>query len=586
MPLFGRREKLDTAELMRVAAEVGMAHNARVTIGNVAFEPLPRDEPPVAFGPGTPLLPASFDPRGPNGRTFPRLSEYPISTNLRLQGNKLVPFNMLRAVADQVDVVRRCIEVRKSHLSSLEWDVVVRDSTIEAMMTEGHSLGDAFKTARNQYANEIARAVDIMRNPDPANGYDFTDWLIALLEDQLVIDAVTIYPRLSLGGEWLAFELIDGATIKPLLDHRGGVPAPPEPAYQQILHGFPRGEYVASVDVDAAYFRDRLVYRPRYRRNWTPYGYSNVEQALAISDLYMKRVSWMRAEFTDGVAPDVVIETDTDMSPELLRQYEEIFNEELAGQTAQRKRARLLPKGFKLSREEDWAKKYNPEFDEFLIKIICACFDIMPSEIGFTPKSGIGGKGHQEGEENTQFRKGTRPTVVWVSSVINHLLWTFTGMPRELEFKFLGYEDQDWKELEEIEDLRVRGARRTVNESRANRGEAPLPFPEADMVFVTAGDGIHFLEGAATKPEPVPAVDEQPSDAMPSDEDIAKLETYVAKRIKSGRPWRDFVFAGAGTATAEQLNDAGRAAAASGDLAALKTVIADLGKAPAPTGAR
>lgn len=591
MGLF-RREKPDDAETLRLVAEIGKATGARVQVGSIVYEPLPREEPPVAFGPGLPLLPSALDPRGPQGRTMPRLSEYPVSTNLRLQGNGLVPFSTLRAVADQVDIVRRCIEVRKAHLSSLSWDVVVRDSTIESMMSEGKTLGDAFKTARTMYADEIARAVDIMRNPDPANGFNFTDWICALLEDLLVIDAVTIYPRLSLGGEWLAFELIDGATIKPLLDHRGGVPAPPQPAYQQILHGFPRGEYTASTDVDAAYFRDRLVYRPRNRRNWSPYGFSNVEQAMPAADMYLKRGAWMRSEFTDGVAPSVIIETDTDMTPDLLRQYEAIFNEELAGQTQQRKRARLLPKGFKIAKQEEWADKYKSEFDEYLVKTITMNFAVMPTQIGFAPRSGIGGKGHQEGEENTTFRQAVRPDVVWLSGVINDCLWTFAGMPRDIEFRFLGYEDQDWKELEEIEDLRVRGARRTVNESRAARGDSPLPFLEADMVFVTAGDGIHFLEGAS-EPEPEPEEPEPgptlppggvaPDPTPPAPEDLEKFVAFVAKRAKTGR-WRDFVFDG--HVHGDKLNAAGREAVVSGDLAVVKALVADLGKEPAPSGAR
>ena len=58
-----------------------------------------------------------------------------------------------------------------------------------------------------------------------------------LLEDPLVIDAATIYPRYDRGGNLYSLDVIDGATIKPLIGEDGRAPEAPDPAYQQILHG-------------------------------------------------------------------------------------------------------------------------------------------------------------------------------------------------------------------------------------------------------------------------------------------------------------------------------------------------------------
>ncbi|RBP15896.1 hypothetical protein DFR50_107166, partial [Roseiarcus fermentans] len=56
-----------------------------------------------------------------------------------------------------------------------------------------------------------------------------------LLEDLLVIDAATIYPRFDRGGNLFSLDVIDGATIKPLIGDDGRAPEPPDPAYQQVL---------------------------------------------------------------------------------------------------------------------------------------------------------------------------------------------------------------------------------------------------------------------------------------------------------------------------------------------------------------
>jgi hypothetical protein len=58
----------------------------------------------------------------------------------------------------------------------------------------------------------------------------------------LVIDAATIYPRYARGGALYSLDIIDGATIKPLIGEDGRAPEPPDPAYQQILKGVPAAD--------------------------------------------------------------------------------------------------------------------------------------------------------------------------------------------------------------------------------------------------------------------------------------------------------------------------------------------------------
>ncbi|HXT06164.1 MAG TPA: hypothetical protein VN715_04415 [Roseiarcus sp.] len=70
----------------------------------------------------------------------------------------------------------------------------------------------------------------------PDRRHDFSTWLRMLVEDMLVIDAVTIYPRYARSGAVYSLDVIDGATIKPLIGDDGRAPAAPDPAYQQAPH--------------------------------------------------------------------------------------------------------------------------------------------------------------------------------------------------------------------------------------------------------------------------------------------------------------------------------------------------------------
>jgi hypothetical protein len=66
------------------------------------------------------------------------------------------------------------------------------------------------------------------------------DWLNIALEEILVLDAWAIWPQKTVGGELYGLQILDGSTIKPLIDDRGMRPMPPYSSYQQILFGFPR----------------------------------------------------------------------------------------------------------------------------------------------------------------------------------------------------------------------------------------------------------------------------------------------------------------------------------------------------------
>lgn len=443
----------------------------------------------VPFAPGRPLIPSLINPPQENGRALPRRYEFPVAWNLQITEQRVVPFRLLREVAEGSDLVRKCIEVSKSMICGLEWDISLSPDAIERIMSEPTTTGHtaATREARKSLLPDIMRIRDFWAMPDRINGLSFSEWVGLAMEEMLVIDALSIYPNMTLDNKSLfSLEILDGATIKPLLDDRGGRPIPPHPAYQQILWGFPRGEFTASADADGEFTADDLVYAPRTRRTNTPYGYSAVERALPVIDLYMKRLQWLRTEFTDGVTPQVFMETDATYggNPEILRAYERIFNDELAGKTEARRRAKMLPEGMKPIFPPGLDTKYKPEFDEYLVKQICGHFGVLPTQIGFSPKGGLGGKGIQQGEAASSEMMSIKPIIMWLTDLCNQLSYRFLGMPKDLSFVFkfenAGLEERDAKRrMEELQS-----GQKTINEARAELGLPLFTFPEADMPFV------------------------------------------------------------------------------------------------------
>lgn len=463
---------------------------------------LPRNPitPTVPFSPGMPIIPGAINPpNSESGRPEPRRYEFQVAQNINVTETRLVPFKTLRAAADQIDILRRCIEVLKAKVSGLDWDIVLAEDASEKLIAEiGGNQVRAAGQAREQFNDEISRLRQFWEAPDKANGLVFADWLNMALEEVLVLDAWAVWPQKSVGGDLLGLQILDGSTIKPLIDDRGMRPNAPFPAYQQILYGFPRSEFAAAIEeeeADGEFSQDELAYMIKNRRTMTVYGYSPTERALAVADIYLRRQQWIRAEYTDGVTPELMMKTDANFgnNPDLLRAYENIFNNDLAGQTEQRKRVRLLPVGMEPIQFDGYAERFKDVLDDYLVNSICGHYGVMPSEIGFTPKSGLGGAGHQQGQAQSGEVIGSQPLSNWVARMISNLSYVFLGMPRELEFKFMPSERQDTEAIARTHDIEVKNGAITVNEMRSLAGRSLIDSPEADMPIIALGNSAYFI---------------------------------------------------------------------------------------------
>jgi len=504
--------------------------NTQNTYG--AQTPLPRNPilAGVPFGPGSPILPGAINPLREDGRADPRRYEYQVAQNINIgTEQKLVPFKTLRGAAEQIDIVRRCVEVLKAKISGLDWDITIAEDASEKIIAEiGGDHTRAMSQARSKFSDEIYRLRTFWENPDRANGLTFIDWMMMALEEILVLDAWAIWPQRTVGGDLYGFQILDGSTIKPLLDDRGMRPMPPQAAYQQILYGFPRSEFQANSDdvsADGEFTSDDLSYFIRNRRANSVYGSSPVERCLPLADLYLRRQQWLRAEYTDGVSPEMMLTSDADFGndPLVMKQYENIINDNLAGQTEQRKRALILPSGLKPQFYEGYGEKFKSNLDEYLITSITGHFGVLPTEIGFSAKGGLGQSGHQEGEAEAAQSIGVAPLVQWISKMLTNISYTYLGMPRELEFKFMVGEIRDNEQMAKKSDLELRGGTKTMNERRSELGLPLLDTPAADQPILVAGNGVYLFtpEGIVNAASPGAGLNEVDANVNP----MAPVET-------------------------------------------------------------
>jgi hypothetical protein len=297
----------------------------------------PRTFTDGAFSPFSPIMPVPVDtpPEGAE-RAQPRRFQYEVGYNLPTgepgtEGYKLAPFGVLKSLARTYSIARRCLQIRKKEVLGLEWDIVLTSHAEKAYQ------GD--REAHRDFGERRAKAMKFFKKPDP-DYFNFKNWLSAMIEQILSIDALSLYmcPKKGsglrqglLGSDLDGLWCIDGATIRPLLNLKGGMPLPPAPAYQQYLYGVPRTDLTTVINgldlpeiagaETQAYRGDQLIYLPMEPFPDSPYGFGPIEQCLVPILTGLRKQAYQLEFFTEGTVPAVYISPgDTSMTPNQIRE--------------------------------------------------------------------------------------------------------------------------------------------------------------------------------------------------------------------------------------------------------------------------
>jgi len=446
------------------------------------------------FGPQNPPPPVVSPSQQPSvvGRQF----DYPVGYNLqyRPRAYEAVTFQQMRALADGCDVLRLVIETRKDQIAKMRYKVRLR--------------GDDKKS--DARCDQI---MEFFRRPDGENTW--TEWLRMLMEEMLVTDAATIYPWLTNGGKPYRFELLDGTTIKRVIDARGRTPAAPFPAYQQILKGLPAVDYTA----------DELVYATRNMRVSKVYGMSPVEQIVMTVNIAIRRSLHQLQYYTDGSTPDLLFQVPADWNMTQIKDFNDWWQDSLSGNTANRRKAQFVPSGVTPVNTKDAILKDG--YDEWLTRIICYCFSVSPQAFVKDQNRATADTAQQQALE-----EGLYPMMDWVKGVIDDLILKYFGYS-DIEFYWDSEKVTDAEVQARIDDMSVKNGTKSINEIRAKRGDDPVEGGDVPMVMTGMGYVPIVKPEVEELPEPTPPTDP----TAPKPDNQAKEETAkIEKAKKSVKP--------------------------------------------------
>lgn len=466
------------------------------------------------FSPMEPISPNPIDRPEPSGRPRPRRWQFPVGWNLPVgqpgtEGIKLANYQVQRDMAETGSVPRRAVEICKSDLQNFQWSIVPTPAAEKAMQGSPEKRKD-FEVRRAELWSWFLDEID--------PNYDgFYAWLNALLEDQLVLDAVAIHPlptvgrgKGPLGSDIAALELIDGATIRPMLNTYGAKPSVPEVAFQQLIWGVPRVDLMdiinlgpnASIEdlkelnpvideltetVDE-WNGDQLIYLRQNARTWTPYGFSPMEQCLLPASIMMARQTWQWEFYRSGSLPAVFMDPgDMVATAEEARELQEAINM-TGGDLGSRHQVIVTPPGAKIFPQKDIQQGDN--FDVLMVTEVAMAFGLQISDFGMTPKvstmqSPIQAKRDAEAALDLTVRRSTLPRIRYIERLLSKLIQIKFGQSDMMFSSGISDVGESPQDVQEMWIERAQNSITSIDETRLALELEPFgePWSAVPMVF-------------------------------------------------------------------------------------------------------
>lgn len=393
------------------------------------------------------------------------VNQVPNNTSLTTKPGTTISFKVLREFAIKHEISRAAINYRKRQMAKLDWDIVAAEHD---------------QTSAN--AEEVAAAKLFFKRVGGA-GNKYRKFLAKTIEDLLVLDAVAIEKQRTVGGKLLDLIPLDASTIQLRVDESGATPLPPEIAYRQIIRG----------QVVAEFTTLDMVYDMMNPRTDTPYGLAPLESLMIVVSSSLKAGLYNLSYLTDGNIPEGFFGVPKEWTPNMIKDFQENWDAVMAGDAQATSKLKFTPEGSYTPAKKQGDMAWEM-FNDWLMKVTCALFDVQPSEIGFHPnKGGLGGAGMAQQSSQTSDEKGLLPLAAFIEEIFTEIIQDELGFT-DLAFHFTGLDqDKDAQIEAEVNGTLIATGQRTINEIRTDAGLKKDPSPQADQLMIVSGTPT-FLE--------------------------------------------------------------------------------------------
>jgi HK97 family phage portal protein len=370
-----------------------------------------------------------------------------------------ITFDTLRMISNRNEWCAAIIKTRLNQIGKIGWSVKPKDDDDSSPATE-------------HLCDEITR---LLRRPSlrgsRPHSRSWRQFIGEVLRDILVLDAGCIEKERN-GRKWIvAMYPVDGATVQPNIDDRGGYP---EDAYVQIVDG----------QVTARFGMEDLVYimdNPQTDVKYAGYGYSPLEWLLVSVTAELYAAKYNSSYFEKGAVPEGMINLGEEVAPEDVDAFRLYWMNEIMGKPW------ALPivggKGVEWIpwRQSNKDMEYM-SYQQWLLKKMCAVYQLAPQEIGELEDVNRSTANEQQDSNQT---KSIEPILTLVEDYFEveiigeHGL----GVGDYVKFEF-DKEDDDEAQVDQAFSIRVDKGAASRNEWREAVGMEPSEEEGADMLLV------------------------------------------------------------------------------------------------------
>jgi len=411
-----------------------------------------------------------------------------------------ITFETLRRMAKAVHIARVCINTLKHRVSQTKWDIIPID---EDTKPDRHHIN----ILKNFFNN-------------PNRQETFRTFLDGFLEDLLVLDAGVFEKIENNAGLPAEIWYVDGATVKPNFDLKGIFQ---NPAYYQYISS-------NSTEPDAEWERKDLVYvmqNPQRDSKNYGYGLAPLEGVIMVATNMLNADNYMGQFFDIGTLPPKLINLGKDVSNSEVELFRAYWKAEIEGRPW---KTAIYGGGELTTVDMSSGMPVDMQFQQYqiwLMKIICAAFEVSPQDIGFTAElkmGGLGGGSVANVQKDISDSKGYRSLLQLTREVFNRdIVKNWFGFD-DVKFDWIGIDALQPKEAAEIFDIEVKNGAVSINEYRIQKGLKPIVGGVKPQIVTPSG----IFEVDATPLEDVSnkEIDEE------KEEEVGKK--YVEKKVYAG----------------------------------------------------
>jgi HK97 family phage portal protein len=377
--------------------------------------------------------------------------------------------------------VRAAVNVRKTQISSAEWDIVPYDKE------------------NKKYSEALAAEIKGLFDAPNPRADSFRTFIEPIIEDICVLDAGVIEKVRTLRGGLAEMWGVDGGKIKvnSLWD---GDEA--EPRYYWYPDGYAR----------SSFRNEDMIYMMANPATYRVVGLSPVETLKMVIDSELSGSDYNTRQ-VQNAAPDGMLDLGEGVRPEKVEEFKSYWNAEVAGKGAMAfiggsKNPKFIP--FRSTNRE----MQFLEWQIYLVRKIAAVFGLSPQDLGVT--FDINRATSEVQAEQTEDR-GLRPLLALIQDYLTReIVWDkgFGGPENNLAFRFTRLNLKESLSRAQMYKLGLAGVSwMTVNEARIADGREPLAGEQYDQLMVITPTGAVTLDDVPSAREVAEKNNKPPADS-------------------------------------------------------------------------